>query len=48
MDLDGKPRRPREWFIAPLPSIELAIKLLVNGEILNYRYDQISQEVVAR
>lgn len=42
----GKKHTPREWFIAPLQSIELAIQLLINGEIIHYKYN--GQEVVAR
>lgn len=30
---------PREWFVAPLEVIEQAIQLIINGEIVNYRYD---------
>ena len=30
---------PREWFIAPLEVIEQAIQLIINGEIVKYRYD---------
>jgi Meiotically up-regulated gene 113 len=47
-DSDGKMCRPREWFIAPLESIEMAIQLLINGEIVHYRYDLNSEEVVER
>lgn len=47
-DLEGKTCKPREWFIAPLASIELAIKLLINGEIVHYRYDTNSGEVRLR
>ena len=28
-----------EWFIAPLAVIEQAIELIINGKIVNYRYD---------
>lgn len=44
----GKMHTPREWFIAPLQSIELAIQLLINGEIVHYHYDGNSQEVVEK
>lgn len=37
---------PREWFIVPLVIIELAIKLLMNGEIIHYRYDSQQQEII--
>lgn len=47
-DSAGKLHTPREWFIAPLPCIELAIQLLINGEIVHYRYDGDAQEVVER
>jgi len=47
---DGAGRRhsPREWFIVPLPIIEAAVRLLVSGEIVNYRYDGQAGEIVGR
>ena len=47
-DTDGKMCKPREWFIAPLKAIEMAIQLLINGEIINYKFDELIQEVVLR
>ena len=47
-DADGKRYTPREWFIAPLHVIETAVQLLINGEIVNYRYDSQQQAIVAR
>lgn len=47
-DSAGKTCKPREWFIAPLNSIEIAIQLLINGEIVHYRYDLVSEQVVER
>jgi hypothetical protein len=44
----GKKHTPREWFIAPLSAIEMAVQLLINGEIVNYIYDGNTQQVVAR
>lgn len=44
-DANGQVHRPREWFVAPLEAIDLAVKLLVNGEIVNYRYDPDSKSV---
>lgn len=38
-DRSGKRHTPREWFIAPLPVIEEAIRLTISGEIIDYRYD---------
>ncbi len=42
---DGKRYTPREWFIASLEIIEQAIELIITGEIVNYRYDEKSEEL---
>jgi hypothetical protein len=47
-DASGKRCIPREWFIAPLDVINTAINLLINGEIVNYRYNSTSQEIELR
>jgi len=47
-DSDGKRHTPREWFIAPLHIIETAVELLINGEIVNYSYDEQKQEITER
>jgi hypothetical protein len=47
-DEAGRSHKPREWFIAPLPAIELAVQLVINGEIIHYRYDEVSEDVVER
>lgn len=44
----GKLYKPREWFIAPLEIIEEAINLIVNGKIINYKYDDKSESIVER
>lgn len=44
----GKQHFPREWFSAPLPVIEESIRLMVNNEIQNYRYDKALQTIVLR
>jgi hypothetical protein len=44
-DQAGKRFTPREWFIAPLPIIEEAIRLIVSGEIVMYEYDEESKLV---
>jgi hypothetical protein len=46
MDRFGKPFRPREWFLLPLPVIEQAIHMLLDGSILRYRYDAKNGEIV--
>lgn len=38
-DASKKRHTPREWFIAPLPVIEEAIRLIISSEITEYRYD---------
>lgn len=38
-DQKGKRHVPQEWFIAPLNVIERAIHMIINGEIMNYRFD---------
>ncbi len=45
---DGRRYSPREWFIAPLDSIEQAIHLIISGEIVKYRYDSAIEEIVMR
>jgi hypothetical protein len=47
-DGEGKRYTPREWFIAPLHVIETAVELLINGDIVNYRYDSQRQEIVVK
>lgn len=47
-DKQGKRCSPREWFIAPLHIIEKAAVMLINGDIVNYRYDVEKQTVEER
>lgn len=47
-DSDGKRHTPREWFVVPLHVIETAIQILINEEIINYRYDNQLQEIVGK
>lgn len=47
-DKAGKRFSPREWFIAPLHIIEAAANMLINGEIVHYRYDFASQSIEER
>lgn len=39
---------PREWFIVPRNVIEEAIKLIVSGEVVNYRFDKELQILVEK
>jgi hypothetical protein len=45
---DGKMHSPREWFIAPIDVINTAVKMLVSGDIVNYRYDQSTQKIIGK
>lgn len=45
---NGKVHRPREWFVAPLEAIEEAIELIINGRIVDYRYDSSSERIVSK
>lgn len=47
-DHKGIAHTPREWFIAPLSCIKQAIQMLITGDIVNYRYDSITQQIVER
>ena len=47
-DNKGKRHSPREWFIAPLPVIEEAIRLIMTGEIVNFRYSHENRLIVTR
>lgn len=47
-DADGKRYTPREWFIVPLHVIEQAIGYLISGEIVEFRYDPGTQEIVRK
>jgi T5orf172 domain len=44
----GQRHMPREWFIAPLNVIEQAIYLVITGEIVQFEYDGVRKEIVAR
>ena len=47
-DANGMRYTPREWFVAPLEVIEQAIQLLINGEIVYYKYDSEKQEIALK
>lgn len=47
-DRDGKRYKPREWFVAPLDVIEQAIHFVMNGEIVQFKYDVDRREIVGR
>lgn len=45
-DEKGKRHTPREWFIAPFEVIEQAIELIINGKIVNYKYDNENLTII--
>lgn len=47
-DSTGKRHMPREWFIVPLPVIETTIGLLLDGRIVDYRYDAVNQCILKK
>mgnify|MGYP003638837524 CR=1 FL=1 len=44
-DGQGNYHTPKEWFSVPLCVIETAVRLLISGEIVNYRYDAGRKEI---
>jgi len=47
-DKNGKRHTPREWFIAPLSVIEQAVAGIISGDIVNYEYDSVNEEIIER
>lgn len=39
-DLQGNMCKPKEWFSVPLDQIDIAVNLIVTGQIINYRYNR--------
>ncbi|MDA3905695.1 MAG: GIY-YIG nuclease family protein [Bacteroidales bacterium] len=47
-DEKGKRHTPREWFIAPIEVIEQAIELIINGKIINYKFDADNMTIIGK
>lgn len=47
---DDKGRRitPREWFVVPLPIIDIVIDLILSGDIVNYKYDVENKSLLTK
>jgi hypothetical protein len=45
-DKKGRRHTPREWFMAPLEIIEQVIRLILSNEIVKFRYDSFSQQII--
>lgn len=44
----GQRLNPREWFVIPFQVIEEAIQLILNEQILNYKYDKEAEKIVIK
>ena len=44
--IKGKRITPREWFVVPFEEIERAIELILNEQIVNYKYDKDNEKIV--
>jgi len=47
-DEKGNRHTPREWFIAPIEVIEQTIELIINGNIVDYKYDLGNMTIIKR
>lgn len=45
---DGEYHTPREWFIAPFEVIKQAIFMILNEEIVHYRYNETKQSIESK
>lgn len=43
---NGRRVNPREWFVVPIKVIDDTIQLIINGNILSYKYDPEVQDIV--
>ena len=44
-DNNGSRHTPREWFQVPYEIIEQAVKLIITGEVVNYKYDRETKSI---
>lgn len=44
-DNNGSRHTPREWFQVPYEVIEQAVKLIITGEVVNYKYDRETKSI---
>jgi hypothetical protein len=47
-DKNKRRHTPREWFVAPLEVIDQAIELIISGEIVKFKYDNLNKVIVER
>ena len=48
IDKSGNRYTPSEWFVIPFNIIEQAIELILNGEIVNYKYDKNTEKIIGQ
>lgn len=46
--IQGKRITPREWFVVPYEEIERAIELILNEQIVNYKYDKEIEKIILK
>ena len=46
--IKGKRITPREWFVVPFEEIERAIELILSEQIINYKYDMATEQIVLK
>lgn len=46
--VQGKRITPREWFVVPFEEIERAIELILNEQIINYKYSRELEKIVLK
>lgn len=46
--IQGKRITPREWFVVPFKEIEKAIELILNEQIVNYKYDRDVEKIILK
>jgi hypothetical protein len=44
----GRAVSPREWFVVPIELVREAIDRILDGTIINYRYDHLSRKIIRR
>jgi hypothetical protein len=47
-DRFGKPVRPQEWFLVPLPTIDEAVKAIQDGTLVDLKYDTGTASLTAK
>jgi hypothetical protein len=47
-DEKGKRITPREWFVAPRPIIDKVVTLILSGDIVNYKYDNVNMVLIEK